>query len=450
MAHYQFPQGFLWGAATAAFQVEGYPRADGAGISNWDAFCHRPGTIANDHTGDVGPGQYRKYREDVQLMKRLGIKAYRLSLSWSRIFPEGTGRVNEAGLRYYQNLVDELLANGIQPWVTLFHWDLPQALEDRWGGWRSKDTARAFGDYAGFVAGQLSDRVTHFFTVNEICCFTVAGYGDGVFAPGLKLDRKTVNQTVHNACLAHGCAVQAVRANARQPVRIGIVENSPPCVPVIETPEHIDAARRAYRALEANRLTLMYEGRYPEEWLKEAGANAPEYTDEELKIIAAPTDFLGLNLYAPEHVMADPGNPAGFKVVPHQEGYPRMNMPWLFLGPEIIYWATRFCRELWNVPAVYITENGCAAVDKRQHDGEIYDTERVLYLRQHLQAAHRAVSEGLPLHGYFVWSLMDNFEWACGYDKRFGIVYVDFQTLERIPKLSAKFYQEVIRQNAVV
>lgn len=450
MSDYNFPKDFLWGAATASFQVEGYPQADGAGVSNWDYFSHQPGTVANDHNGDVGAGQYLKYKEDVQLMKWLGLKAYRFSISWSRIFPDGTGRVNEKGLQYYQNLIDELLANGIQPWVTMFHWDLPQALEDRWGGWRSKDTAKAFGDYAGFVTSKISDRVTNYFTVNEIMCFTELSFGQGVFAPGLKLDRKSVNQTIHNACLGHGLALQAIRANAVKTPNVGIVENSPPCVPVFETAEHIAAARKAYRFMEANRLTVMMEGRYPEEWLKKVGTDAPEYTDEELKIISTPMDFVGLNLYAPDHIMAAPQEELGYAVVPKPEGYPRMNMPWLYIGPEIIYWASRFCKELWDVKALYITENGCAAQDKMQRDGEVYDTDRIMYLRGHFQAAHRTVSAGIPLKGYFVWSLMDNFEWACGYDKRFGIVYVNYQTLERTPKLSAKFYREVINGNAVV
>jgi len=450
MGCYSFPADFLWGAATAAFQVEGYPQADGAGVSNWDHFCHQPGRIVNDHTGDVSANQYHRYKDDVKLMKWLGLKAYRMSISWSRIFPEGTGRINEKGLQYYQNLVDELLANDIQPWITLFHWDLPQTLEDRWGGWRSKDTARAFGDYAGLIAERLSDRVTHFFTVNEIVCFTDAGYGSGIFAPGLKLDRKTVNQTIHNACLAHGYAVQNLRAHARQPLKIGIVENSPACVPILETAEHIAAAKTAYRDKEANRLTLMQEGRYPEPWLREVGPDAPEYTEEELNIISAPTDFVGLNLYAPEYIMADPEAPRGYREVPKSAGHPRMNTDWLYFGPEILYWAPRFCHELWQPKELYITENGCAGQDKLQPDGEVYDTERVLYLREYLRAMHRTVSDGIPLKGYFVWSLLDNFEWASGYDKRFGIVYVNYQTLERTPKLSAKFYRETIAQNAVV
>jgi len=450
MTAYSFPNGFLWGAATASFQVEGYPQADGAGLSNWDKFSHMPGRIVNDHNGDISAGQYLKYKEDVQLMKWLGIKAYRMSISWSRIFPDGTGRINEKGLQYYQNLIDELLANGIEPWVTMFHWDLPQVLEDRFGGWRSKETAKVFGDYVAYVTDKISDRVTNYFTVNEIMCFTFLGYGSGIFAPGLKLDTKTVNQTIHNGALAHGYAVQAIRANAKQPVKVGVVENTPACVPVIETPEHIAAAKTAFRFKEANRLTLMQEGRFPEEWLKEVGADAPEYTDEELKIISSPTDFIGLNLYTPEYIMADPKAPLGFRDVPKSAGHPRMNTDWLFVGPEINYWAPRFCQELWGAKEIYITENGCAGQDKLSTDGEVYDTERLMYLRSYLRAMHRCVEEGIPLKGYFVWSLLDNFEWASGYDKRFGIVYVNYQSLERIPKLSAKFYRESISKNAIV
>ncbi|MBN2640458.1 MAG: beta-glucosidase [Victivallales bacterium] len=449
MKAYPFADDFLWGAATASYQVEGYPLADGAGPSNWHVFSHKPGTVENDHTGDIGVGQYKLYRDDVQLMKKLGIQAYRFSISWSRIFPEGTGRVNEKGLQYYQNLIDELLANGIQPWATMFHWDLPQALEDK-GGWRSKDTARAFGDYVAYVSSKISDRVKNYFTVNEIYCFTRTGYKDGIFAPGLKLDPKTVAQTVHNGCLAHGLAVQAIRANAVQPVNIGLAENMPPTVPVYETEENIAAARTAFRHYSADKLLPMMEGAYADFWLEEMGDNAPEFNDEEMKIISSPIDFVGINVYAPVYIIADADAPHGFREVPLPQGYPRMNMPWLYVGPNITYWAPRFLKEIWDVKGVYVTENGCAAQDKMELDGEVYDTDRVMYLRNHFIAAQRAVSEGIPLKGYFVWSLLDNFEWASGYNKRFGMVYVNYQTLERTPKLSAKFYSEVIKNNAVV
>lgn len=413
-------------------------------------FCRRPGNIANDDIPLIGSSQFTHYKEDVKLMKELGLKAYRLSIAWPRIFPEGDGAPNPRGLDYYNRLIDELLANGIEPWVTMFHWDMPQSLERRFGGWRSKETSKRLGDYVAYVAPKISDRVSRFFTVNEIPCFTSAGYGDGVFPPGLKLDAKTVRQCVHNGCLAHGYAVQALRANAVRPVKIGLVDNCTQCVPVFESAANIVAARNAFRLVNADRLTVIREGAYPAEFLADVGKDAPEYTDAELKIIASPTDFLGLNLYTPEHVIADSAAPRGYRIVPKAANHPRMYMPWLALGPEIIYWTCRYVSELWSVPELYITENGCAAADKLEKDGEVYDTDRLMYLRNHFISAHRAVSEGYPLKGYFVWSLLDNFEWACGFQKRFGIVYVNYQTLARTPKLSAKFYQEVIRQNAVV
>lgn len=445
-----FPKDFLWGAATAAFQVEGHPEADGAGVSNWLAFCRQPGRIANDDVPDAAPDQFHRYKEDVRIMRDLGVKAYRMSLSWSRIFPEGDGKPNPKGFDYYDRLVNELLENGIQPWITFFHWDLPQSLEERFGGWRSKEVCKRFGDYVNFASAHLSDRVTNFFTVNEITCFTSAGYGDGGFAPGLRLDKKTVNQTVYNGCLAHGYAMTAARAGAKQTINIGIVDNCTACVPVFSSPENVDAARTAFRLENSDRLTLIREGRFTPEFVAKTGPDMPEYTDDELKMIATPMDFQGINLYAPTYVMADPGNERAYRIVPFCDSHPTMSMPWLKLDPQIVYYATRFISELWPTSAIYVTENGCASADKPALDGEIYDTDRTMYLREHFRSAARAVRENYPLKGYFVWSLLDNFEWACGFGKRFGLVYVNYHDLSRTPKLSAKYYREVIKSNCVL
>lgn len=447
--YYQFPKGFVWGCATASYQVEGATKADGRGTSIWDTFCQTPGRIVMDHTADVAVDQYHRYKEDVQLMKWLGLKAYRFSVAWPRIFPEGSGKVNRKGLDYYDRLVNELLANRIEPWLTFFHWDLPQALQDRCGGWESRETAKYFGEYVSCVTKHLSDRVTHFFTINEFGCFTDADYGGGVFPPGKQLPAKERNQVRHHGVLAHGLAVQAIRANAKRKPKVGLAENSQICVPVIETPEHIKAAKKAMRQLNAPFLTAVLEGRYHDAYLKAEGANAPHVEDGDMEIIGSPLDFIGLNMYAPTYIRADDG-PSGFAVVPHPESYPRMEMPWLYLGPQIAYWGPRWLKEIWDVDDVRITENGCASQDRLAPNGEVYDTDRVMYLRNHFIAAHRAISEGWPLKGYFVWSLMDNFEWCWGYTKRFGIVYVNYSTLERIPKLSAKFYREVIKGNSVV
>jgi beta-glucosidase len=346
-------------------------------------------------------------------------------------------------------VTDELLAQGIEPFVTLFHWDLPQALQDRVGGWESKETVKAFADYSAFMTRRLSDRVHNFFTINEFSCFTDEGYGSGTKAPGLTLSRARVNQVRHNAVLAHGMAVQAIRAAARPGTRVGLAENPSLCVPVIESAPHVRAAQQAMRDVNAQFLTVILEGRYLDSYLSREREAAPKYTAEEMKIIASPLDFVGLNIYTPTYVRAA-SSQAGYEVVPYPTSYPKTASPWLMVGPEIAYWAPRHLGEIWSVKDAYITENGCSSDDVVAADGHVYDTDRVMYVRNHLIHAHRAVAEGWPLRGYFWWSLMDNFEWTDGYSKRFGIYYVDFKTQKRIPKLSASFYKELIARNAVV
>jgi len=445
-----FPTGFLWGAATAAYQVEGAARADGRGPSVWDEFCRRPGAIAMDHHGDRSTDHYHRYRDDVRLMRDLGLQAYRFSISWSRVLPDGAGAVNARGLDFYERLVDELLAAGIEPWATLFHWDLPQALETRYGGWESKDCARAFADYAGVIADRLGNRLRGIFTMNEFVCFLDKGYGfdPELFAPGKQTSRRVLNQARHHALYAHGLAVHAIRAAAPR-VSVGLAENTPGCMPVTESTADVDAARRAMRELGGMYLTPIMEGAYHPAYLAEQGADAPVFTDDEMRAIGAPLDFVGLNLYAPTYVRHAPEAPNGWAHLPCDDAYPRIGMPWLALGPSIAYWAPRFVAELWKTKAVYITENGCANPDRPDAQGEIRDSVRMMFLQQHLIAAHRATAEGYPLTGYFHWSLLDNFEWAFGYTRRFGLCYVNFETLERTPKLSAKFYRDIIRRNAV-
>ena len=443
----RFPDSFIWGCATASYQVEGAAQEDGRKPSVWDTFAHQPGHIAMGHTGDIAADQYHRYPEDIQLMKSLGVKAYRFSVAWPRVFPDGSGQPNEKGIAHYDRLVDALLAAGIEPYCTLFHWDLPQALQDRVGGWQSRETARYFAEYAGFVTRRLSDRVSHFFTINEFSCFTDLGYAIGVFAPGLKLAPRAVNQVRHHAVLGHGLAVEAIRAAARRPVQVGLAENVTMCVPVIETQAHIEAARRAMRRLNAPFLTAVLEGKYMDEYLKAAGADAPRFTPEDMRTIGARLDFVGVNCYAPSYIRAA-DNPPGFAQVPNPKSYPHMASPWLFFGPQILYWAPRHLKEIWNVNNVLITENGCSADDQLK-DGHVYDTDRVMYLRNHFVQAHRAVTEAWPLTGYFLWSLLDNFEWADGYTKRFGIYYVNFETQQRTAKLSAEFYRETIARHSV-
>jgi len=440
-----FPKDFRWGCATAAYQIEGAVKEDGRGPTNWDVFSHTPGKTFNGDTGDVADDSYHRYKEDHQLLKNLGVSSYRMSLAWSRIFPDGRGQPNQKGVDHYKRVVDDLLANGIDPYVTLFHWDLPAALP---GGWQNRDTAKAFADYAGYMAGQLSDRVKHIMTVNELRCFTDLGHKTGQHAPGLQLPPAEVNQVRHHGTLAHGLGVQAIRAHAKAGTQVGIADNTTFYVPVIETPRHIAAARKATRELNAMFLTAIMEGRYIDEYLQAEGANAPKVEAGDMAAIGSPLDFLAINIYAPEWVRAD-DSPKGYATIPHIASSPHMASPWLIVGPEVAYWGVRQVSELWKPKVLYISENGASADDPVQN-GRIDDADRVMYLRNYISSFHRAVAEGYPLKGYFLWSLMDNFEWADGYSKRFGIHYVDFKTQRRTPKLSAAWYKEVVARNAVV
>ena len=447
--YYRFPEGFVWGCATASYQVEGAADEDGRKPSVWDTFSHAPGMVQNGDTGDVANDSYHRYKQDVQLLKSLGVKAYRFSIAWPRVVPDGSGTVNEKGIAYYERLLDELAAAGIQPYATLFHWDLPQALEDRFGGWQSAETSKAFASYAELVAKRLSDRIRHFFTINEFSCFTDDGYATGEKAPGKKLPPAAVNQVRHNAVLAHGLAVQAIRAASRPGTQVGIAENPITCVPAIESPEHIQATQKAMREINAPFMTAFLEGKYLDSYLTAAGRDAPKFTDQEMSAIGSPLDFVGVNVYTPTYIVAAE-TPAGYARPPRPSSAPRMASSWLYIGPEIAYWAPRHLAEIWKVKDIYITENGCSSDDRIAANGHIYDTDRVMYLRNHLAHAHRATAEGWPLQGYFLWSLMDNFEWTDGYSKRFGIHYVDFQTQRRTPKLSAAWYREVIARNRAV
>lgn len=445
-AELRYPKGFLWGCATAAYQIEGGARDDGRGPSTWDVFSHTPGKTHEGDTGDVADDSYHLYKEDVQLLKRLGVGGYRMSMSWSRVFPSGKGDVNQKGLDYYSRVVDELLANSITPYVTLFHWDTPAGLQ---GGWQSRDTAKAFADYAAFVTKHLGDRVKHWMTTNEFVCFTDLGYRVGQFAPGLKLAAGPANQVRHHGILAHGLAVQAIRASTPAGTQVGLAENANVYVPVMETKEHIEAAHRATRLGNAPFLTALMEGKYIDAYLEHEGANSPQVEPGDFKAISSPLDFVGVNIYTPEFVRADDSR-EGFAVVPFPTSQPHMASPWILLAPECLYWGVRNVIDLWKIPAIYITENGCSSDDVLTPAGRVEDIDRLMYLRNHLTQLHRAAVEGYPVKGYFLWSLMDNFEWADGYSKRFGIHYVDFKTQKRTPKLSAEWYREVIAHNAVL
>jgi beta-glucosidase len=444
-----FPNGFIWGTATSAYQIEGAVKEDGRGQSIWDVFSHTPGKIRDRSNADRANDHYHRYKEDVRLIKELGVKAYRFSIAWPRVFPDGTGAPNPKGLDFYNRLVDELLANGIEPFATLYHWDLPQSLQDRVHGWQSSETSKAFADYAGYVAERLSDRVKSFFTLNEAGRFLNFGYGWGIDAPGLKLPPAALNQARHCVVLGHGLAVQAIRAKARAGTRIGLAENIAACLPAIDTPENIRAAEIATRELNAGLLNVILTGEYTEGFLKYAGKDAPKYTAEELKIISSPIDFVGLNIYAPQFYVVASDKAPGFHVLPFPASFPRMNSDWLRVGPETAYWVPRLAAKLWKPDTIYISENGASADDKISADGNIYDLDRIMYLRNYLTQLQRAIADGVPVRGYFLWSLMDNFEWIYGLGKRFGLYHVNFDTLVRTPKLSVAFYRNIIARNAV-
>jgi beta-glucosidase len=456
----EFPKGFYWGTATSSYQIEGAWNEDGKGPSIWDTYAHTPGKIRNGDTGDVANDHYHRYKEDVALMKRdLGATAYRFSIAWPRIFPQGTGQPNQKGLDFYNRLVDELKAAGIEPFATLYHWDLPQALHDK-GGWQSRDTAKAFANYAGYVAEKLSDRVGHFFTINEFRSFTEAGYKGfeipaaggtrTVFlAPGLKLPAAEFYQVRHHTVLAHGLSVQAIRAKARQGTKIGPAENIEIIVPLIEAAEHIKAAEMATRERNAPFLTVMLEGRYTDAYLREAGKDAPKFTDEDLKIIGSPLDFVGINVYTPMEYALASDNAAGWRAISFSKGHAKAAISNLPIGPTSLYWAPKFVQTIWKAKEIYITENGCAGEDEIAEDGQVYDTERIMFTRAYLTQLQRATAEGVPVRGYFYWSAMDNFEWSAGYGNRYGLVYVDFKTQKRTPKMSASFFRETARRNTL-
>jgi beta-glucosidase len=455
-----FPDGFVWGVATSAFQIEGAVKEDGRGRSIWDTYAHTPGKIRNGNNPDVANDHYHRYKDDVRLMQDLGVKAYRFSIAWPRIFPEGVGQPNAKGLDFYKRLIDALREAGIEPFPTLYHWDLPQALQDR-GGWQSRDTAKAFADYAGYMARALGDRANNFFTINEFFSFVDIGHRgfdtvvDGKkirieLAPGLRLSNARLHQVRHHAVLAQGLAVQAIRANGRAGIKCGPADNLATAVPAIETPENVRAAELATREMNAGYLTVILEGKYTDAYLAAAGKDAPVFTAEELKIISSPVDFIGLNIYRPAAYVVASEASSGFRPILFNKSHPRMLSWWHLLGPEAMYWAPRQLQSLWQAKEIYITENGCAASDQTSAGGIVDDSDRIMFMRNHLGHLRRATAEGVPVRGYFHWSLMDNFEWSDGFANRFGLVYVDFRTQKRTPKLSAAYFREAAAKNAVV
>jgi len=439
----RFPDGFRWGAATAAYQIEGAWDADGKGASIWDVFAHTPGRILGGDRGDVACDHYQRYRDDVALMAELGLDAYRFSVAWPRVVPDGSGAPNRAGLDFYSRLVDALLERGIAPFLTLYHWDLPQALQAR-GGWGSRDIAGWFGDYAALLGRTLGDRVKHWITFNEPFAFIVLGHVFGMHAPGLR-DPALAFQASHHVNLAHGEAVRALRA-AVPDAAIGITQVSMPCYPASDDPADRDAARRYDGFVNRWYWEPPLLGRYPQDILDRLGALAPAIAPGDLERLSPPLDFFGHNSYTRAVVRHDP-EAALVAAKPIDTGNPATAMGWE-IHPEHLYDAlTRITRD-YGAPAIYITENG-AAFEDRVTDGAVDDPERTSYLRAHLLACQRAIADGVALRGYFCWSLLDNFEWSFGYAKRFGLIHVDFATQRRIVKASGRFFAACARANGV-
>jgi beta-glucosidase len=442
----RFPDGFTWGVATASYQIEGAVAEDGRSPSIWDTFSHAPGAVLNGDTGDVADDHYHRYRDDADLMASLGVDAYRFSLAWPRLQPAGHGPLNPKGVDFYLRLTDALRERGIEPWATLYHWDLPQVLEDA-GGWPSRDTALRFADYAARVHDALHDSVGHWITLNEPFCSSLLGYAAGVHAPGVRDDAAAI-RAVHHLLLGHGLALAAMRGQASR-TELGITLN---LSPVDGEP---DAARRIDGL--ANRIFLepLLGRGYPADVADDLAAvtDLSHVRDGDLAKISAPLDFLGVNYYYRSVVRAGAGprrSPwVGSRDVEFVErGRPTTAMGWE-IDPDGLYeLLVRLRRDYPSLPPLYITENGAAFADEPGADGSVQDGERIAYLERHFDAARRAIDDGVDLRGYFVWSLLDNFEWAYGYSKRFGIVHVDYATQVRTPKASAAWYADFIRSRA--
>jgi beta-glucosidase len=436
----EFPQRFLWGTATSAYQIEGSPLADGAGPSIWHRFAHTPGRVHEGATGDVACDHYRRYRDDVALMRALGTNAYRFSISWSRVLPQGRGAVNAAGLAFYERLVDALLAHGIEPMATLYHWDLPAALDDL-GGWLNPEIATWFAEYASIVFRKLDGRVKLWATLNEPWVVTDGGYLCGVLAPGHR-SRFEPPIVSHHLLRAHAEAVKSYRAEGRH--RIGIVVNLEPKYPASDVPADRAATARAEAYMNRQYLDPLFFGRYPEELGEMFGEAWPGWPADDLVHIRQPIDFLGINYYTRSVVRGDPRGGLLRAVAVRQPRAIYTETGWEVFPPgltDTLVWV----KERYGNPPIYVTENGAAFFDPPTVEAAgLADPLRVDYLRRHIAAVRAAIERGVDVRGYFVWSLLDNFEWSHGYSKRFGIVHVDFETQKRTPKDSARFYAEVI------
>lgn len=451
----KFADDFVWGVATAAYQIEGAWKEDGKGMSVWDMCCRKPGFVKDGDNGDIACDHYHRMKEDVQLMKELGVKAYRFSISWSRVLPQGTGKVNKAGIAFYDSLVDELKKNGIEPYVTLFHWDYPYALYQK-GGWLSPESPDWFAEYTKVIVDSLSDRVQYFITINEPQCFIALGHETGIHAPGLKLSRKDILTAGHHALLAHGRAVKVIRENAVLPPKIGFAPVGNPGVAATGSERDIEAARKATFDCDTAGIYWstnwwtdpVFFGKYPEP--ADMDAELKEFlasvTPEEMELIRQPIDFFGVNIYQ-GRVVEHADTQKGYTYVKKNTGYDQTAIKWP-VTPKALYYGPKFFYERYGKP-VLITENGLSSMDWVSLDGGVHDSGRIDFLTRYLKEYYRAYQEGTALMGYFHWSLMDNFEWAEGYNERFGLIHVDYETQKRTLKDSAYWYKKVIDANGL-
>lgn len=450
-----FADGFVWGAASAAYQIEGAHDRDGRGPSVWDAFVREPGRVFDGHTGDIACGSYDRMEEDLDLLECLGVNAYRLSVSWPRVIPDGTGQINQTGLDYYDRLIDGLVERNIRPFITLYHWDLPLELDHR-GGWTNRDCAHWLADYTTVVVDRLSDRVGDWFTINEPQCFIGCGYGEVWHAPGRKRSRRDTVRAGHHALLGHGLSAQAIRAASTLAPRVGFAPVSEPYYPTEDDPEDIERARRlTFGLFDSDWWHGWYAwftdpavfGHYPEDGLQLLGSSdAPPVRDGDMETIAQPLDMFGFNLYQGRPVRPETPEPPALDPGPyHAPGVPMSAIGWP-VTPEALYWGSRFLYERYKLPIV-VTENGLSGMDWVHVDGKVHDRGRIDFLTRYLHELRRASDDGVPVEGFFHWSIMDNFEWAQGYKHRFGLVYVDYMSGERIPKDSYHWFREVIKTN---
>ncbi|MFV0363976.1 MAG: GH1 family beta-glucosidase [Suipraeoptans sp.] len=440
------PKDFVWGTSTASYQIEGAPREDGKGENIWDRFSHVPGNICDNQTGDDACDSYHNVKEDAILSEELGVNAYRFSISWSRVLPNGVGEINEKGMEYYNNLIDELLSRGIEPYVTIYHWDLPQKIQDK-GGWSNIETADAYLNYAKILFIRFGSKVKYWTTLNEPWVVSFPGHYEGVMAPGLR-DFSTALQVAHTQLVGHGKVVRLFR-DMKIKGEIGVTLNLSPKESCTQQSKDIEAAHRCDGYMNRWFLDPLYYGKYPEdmvEWYETHHVKMPETSEEEMRLIAEPFDFLGINYYNIDYTRYDSGKWPIELTTGHANGYPITNYK-MAITPEGIYKLLVRLEAEYKPKSIYITENGASFRDEKSSDGKIHDSNRIKYIKDHIEYCNAAIEKGIPLKGYFVWSMFDNFEWNTGYSNWFGLVQIDRKTMERTKKDSFYWYRDMIKRS---